>query len=107
MVAARAGGVAAIASGGVRDGLDVARALALGAVAGGAAAPALRAQQAGGEAGVVAWIERTVAVVRAVCVLTGCRTPGQLATAPRHLAPALAAWLADLELPARAGAASR
>ena len=87
-----------IASGGLRSGLDVARALALGARAGGMAAPMLRAQRAGGEAGVREQIERVVGSIRTVCLLTGCRTAADLSRAPRHLGAPLRAFLEDLQL---------
>jgi len=91
-------GLAVIATGGLRTGLDVARALALGATAGGLAAPVLRAQRAGGEAGAVELLERVIASVRAVTLLCGCRRAADLAAAPRHLGPALGSWLDDLGL---------
>ena len=87
-----------IASGGLRSGLDVARALALGARAGGMAAPMLRAQRAGGADGVREQIERVVASIRTVCLLTGCRAAADLARAPRHLGAPLRAYLEDLQL---------
>ena len=89
-------GLVTIASGGLRSGYDVARALALGARAGGMAAPMLRAQRAGGEPAVRAAIERIVRAIRAVCLLTGSRTPFDLARAPRHLGAPLRAFLDDL-----------
>ncbi len=91
-------GHAVIASGGLRSGLDVARALALGARAGGMAAPMLRAQRAGGADGVREEIERVVASIRTVCLLAGCRAAADLARAPRHLGAPLAAYLEDLGL---------
>lgn len=101
VVACASAGLVAIASGGVRSGYDVARAIALGARAGGMAAPMLRAQRAGGSDAVVAAIARVVASIRAVCLLAGCRTPAELARAPRHLGAPLRAFLDDLGLPAR------
>ncbi len=100
VVACARAGLATIASGGLRSGYDIARALALGARAGGMAAPMLRAQRAGGEPAAVALIERVIASIRAVCLLTGCRTPKELARAPRHLGPPLRAFLHDLGLAA-------
>ena len=87
-----------IASGGLRTGYDVARALALGARAGGMAAPMLRAQRDGGEAGVTALIAQVIASIRALCLLTGCRAARDLATAPRHLGGPLRTYLDDLRL---------
>ncbi|HKE18674.1 MAG TPA: type 2 isopentenyl-diphosphate Delta-isomerase [Kofleriaceae bacterium] len=91
-------GLAVVATGGLRSGLDVARALALGAVAGGLAAPVLRAQRAGGEDGAVELLERVIASLRAVTLLCGCRRASDLAGAPRHLGPDLRSWLDDLGL---------
>ncbi len=87
-----------IASGGLRSGYDIARALALGATAGGMAAPMLRAQRAGGRAAVTALIEQIIASIRAICLLAGCRSARELALAPRHLGAPLRAFLDDLHL---------
>lgn len=89
-------GLDVIASGGLRTGYDIARALALGARAGGMAAPMLRAQRAGGSAGVAALIAQVTASIRAICLLTGCRSAADLSRAPRHLGAPLRAYLDDL-----------
>ncbi len=91
-------GMQVIASGGIRTGLDIARALALGATAGGFAAPALRAQRDAGYRGVRDLLERTIAAVRAIVLLCGCRAASDLATAPRHLGAELRAWFDDVGL---------
>src|SRR5690606_20139970 len=75
---AAAAGLEVVASGGVRTGLDLARAIALGARAGGVAAPALRAQRQGGEAGVAALLAALERTLRAVCVLAGARRVADL-----------------------------
>ncbi|MBA2543473.1 MAG: type 2 isopentenyl-diphosphate Delta-isomerase [Deltaproteobacteria bacterium] len=98
VVACVRAGLVTIASGGLRSGYDVARALALGATAGGMAAPMLRAQRAGGYDGAVREIERAIASVRSVCLLAGCARAADLARAPRHLGAPLRAFLDDLEL---------
>lgn len=100
-VACARAGLVTIASGGMRSGYDVARALALGARAGGMAAPMLRAQRAGGVDGVGSAIARVVSAIRAVCLLTGSRTPADLARAPRHVGGPLRAFLDDLGLSMR------
>jgi isopentenyl-diphosphate delta-isomerase len=86
-------GLDIIATGGLRSGQDVAHALALGATAGGLAAPALRAHKEGGFDGVLAFLEQVIAGVRAVTFLTGCRTPAELRTAPKVIGSTLRAWL--------------
>ena len=98
-VACASAGLTVIASGGLRSGFDVARAIVLGATVGGMAAPVLRAQRAGGEAAAIACVQEVLDALRSVCLLTGCRTPAALRQAPRHLGPALAAYLRDLGLP--------
>lgn len=92
-------GLTVIASGGLRSGLDVARALALGASLGGLAAPALRAQRAGGADGVAGFLAEVIASIRAVMLLAGARRPTDLRAAPRHLGAPLRAWLDDLGVP--------
>jgi isopentenyl-diphosphate delta-isomerase len=89
-------GLVTIASGGMRTGYDVARALALGARAGGMAAPMLRAQRSGGADAVRATIDRVTRSIRAVCLLAGARSAADLARVPRHLGAPLRAFLDDL-----------
>lgn len=96
VVACARAGLEVIASGGLRTGHDVARAIALGARAGGMAAPMLRAQRAGGRAGVAALIAQILSSIRAVCLLTGCRSVHDLPRAPRHLGAPLRAFLDDV-----------
>ncbi|HUQ07503.1 MAG TPA: type 2 isopentenyl-diphosphate Delta-isomerase [Kofleriaceae bacterium] len=99
-VAAAAAGVEVIASGGLRSGLDVVRAIALGARAGGLAAPVLRAQRAGGVDAVSDLLARVTSSIRTVMLLVGARKPIDLQAAPRHIGPTLRGWLDDLGLPA-------
>ncbi len=89
-------GLEVIATGGVRTGHDIARAIALGAAAGGFAAPVLRAHRAGGYDGVVEHLSRVIHSIRTVTLLCGRGAATELATAPRHLGPQLRAWLDDL-----------
>lgn len=86
-------GLETIATGGIRTGLDVARALCLGARAAGLASPLLRAQQAGGAQAVVEALESLLRTLRTVMLLCGCRTPGALAVAPRVITGELRQWL--------------
>jgi len=105
IVACARAGLTTIASGGLRTGYDAARALALGARAAGMAAPILRAQRAGGYDGARAALERVIESLRSICLLSGCRTPADLARAPRHLGAPLRSYLDDLGLgPAPGGA---
>jgi isopentenyl-diphosphate delta-isomerase len=87
-----------IATGGLRSGLDIARALALGARCGGLAAPVLRAHRAGGFDGALAYLDELIHAVRTVTLLCGCSRARDLVRASRHLGPELRAWLHDLGL---------
>jgi isopentenyl-diphosphate delta-isomerase len=88
-------GLDIIATGGLRSGSDVARALALGATAGGLAAPALRAHRDGGYEGLIAFLSQVIASLKAQVFLTGCRTPAELRHAPKVLGSTLKAWIAE------------
>jgi len=63
-----------IASGGIGNGLDVAKSIALGADWAGAARPFLRALETGGTRGLKAEIERWAVELRGAMFLTGSRT---------------------------------
>jgi isopentenyl-diphosphate delta-isomerase len=92
--AARAvGGRATInASGGVRDGLMAAKALALGADLVGLALPVLRAWESGGEEGARAFLEEVIGGLKLAMVLTGSRTPLELRGKPAVLGARFRAW---------------
>lgn len=95
-VAGAAGaGLPVIATGGVRGGLDAAKALALGATAVGVARPLLVAA-AEGAAAVDAWIEQFREELRAVLMLTGCTRPADLRLRPRVVHGETRHWLEDL-----------
>jgi isopentenyl-diphosphate delta-isomerase len=85
-----------VATGGVGTGLDVARALALGAHAAGIARPALKALTAGGRAEVASLFDAIEAELRAVMLLTGSPDIAALRGAPRVLGSELRAWLDSL-----------
>ncbi|MGA2448057.1 MAG: type 2 isopentenyl-diphosphate Delta-isomerase [Polyangiaceae bacterium] len=88
-----------VATGGISTGLDVARAIALGASAAGIARPVLRALSHRGPAGAVAYLERIETELRAVMLLTGCRTLSDLRRTPRIIAGPLEAWMSKLGNP--------
>lgn len=82
-----------IATGGVTTGLDVARAIALGASAAGIARPVLKALTSGGRAGAVAFLQGVLTELRAVMLLTGSANLAALRRAPRLLGSELRAWV--------------
>jgi isopentenyl-diphosphate delta-isomerase len=95
VVGAAATGLPVIATGGVRSGLDAAKALALGASLVGVARPLLQAALEG-DAAVDAWIEQLLAELRAVLFLTGSRTVADLRLRPRVVLGPTRAWLTQL-----------
>lgn len=86
-------GFRTIASGGLRNGLDAARALALGARLAGMALPWLRAAHTDGYAGALAFGEATITALRTAMLLTGSPDLDALRDAPRLLGPRLRHWL--------------
>lgn len=81
------------ATGGLSSGLDVAKAVALGASAGGIARPVLQALEQGGPAGARAYLSRIAEEVRAALLLTGSPNLGALRNAPRVVTGELSEWL--------------
>jgi len=76
-LASRAG-LPLIATGGIRSGLDAAKAIALGATAVGVARPLLQAALAGGDDAVAAWIGAFADELQAALLLTGSPDPDHL-----------------------------
>jgi isopentenyl-diphosphate Delta-isomerase len=85
-------GVKTIATGGLRNGTHVAKAVALGATAGGLAAPVLKAHRAGGIDGARAFLRSVITTVRSLMLLTGSRTVAELGRTQTLLGPDLARW---------------
>jgi isopentenyl-diphosphate delta-isomerase len=81
-----------IATGGVKSGIDVAHAVALGACAAGIARPSLQALKQGGRAGVEQFFDDVERELRAVMLLTGSRTLADLRSTPRIVHGSLAQW---------------
>jgi len=91
--------VQVIASGGVRSGLDAARALALGADLAGFALPMIRAHQRGGIEAARSELRAAVEALRAACLLVGARdVQGLRSSRPVVLEP-LRSWISQLEPP--------
>jgi len=82
-----------IASGGIRNALDAAKALALGATICGFALPVFRAYRASGIDAAAAFLEQTIEGLRVAMVLTGSRTLAELRRQPVVLGPRLERWI--------------
>ncbi len=85
-----------VATGGIGSGLDVARAIALGANAAGIARPVLRALSVGGRQGATAFLDGVETELRAAMLLTGSRDISALGRAPRVVLGELGSWVAQL-----------
>ncbi len=86
-------GLNIIATGGVRHGLDIARAIALGARAGGMARPFLMAWNQGGRDAVRDLATRVVNEIRVAHLLTGSANPAELRNKPTVLGAELRRWV--------------
>lgn len=84
-----------IATGGIRTGLDVARALALGATAAGIARPVLQALRKGGREEADAFLDQVERELRTIMLLTGSKTTRDLRKAQKVLHAPLTDWLVE------------
>jgi len=87
-------GFETVASGGIRSGLDIARALALGAVLCGVAAPLIRADSVGRVAAMGELLDDLVEGVRFVLLACGAASPADLRNVPRVIGADLQRWIA-------------
>jgi isopentenyl-diphosphate Delta-isomerase len=95
VVGAQPSGLPVIATGGIRTGLDAAKALALGATLVGVARPLLQAALEG-DAAVDTWIDQFLHELRTVLFLTGSADLQALRRKPRVVTGATRAWLDQL-----------
>lgn len=87
-----------MASGGIRTGLDAARALALGADMAGCASPVIQAWFSGGKQGALDYLSRVQDGLKNSMLLTGCRSISDLHNAPRVLTGPLLLWVQQRNL---------
>ena len=97
-LAARAG-LPVIATGGIRGGVDAAKAVALGATLVGVARPLLQAAVEGGDGAVDGWIDQFADELRAAMFLSGCASLPALRDAERLVLGATQAWIAPSPRP--------
>lgn len=82
-----------IATGGVKTGLDIAKAITLGATMGGVARPVLQALERGGRDGAAAMLGQIVEEIRVTMLLVGARNVTELGRAPRIVTGELVDWM--------------
>jgi isopentenyl-diphosphate delta-isomerase len=92
VLAVRAG-VPVIATGGVRSGLDAAKAIALGAISVGVARPLLQAVLDDGVEGGTRWVDRFAGELATGQFLTGSPDDAALRRAPVVMSPSMRAWI--------------
>ena len=85
-----------IATGGVATGLEIAKAIALGATAAGIARPVLKAFHGGGRAGALAFLDFVEAELRVAMLLTGSANLDALRRTPRVITGELLRWTEQL-----------
>lgn len=85
-------GFEVIGSGGIRTGLDAAKAIALGAKMVGVGAPLIQAWARGGEEAVWAWIRDVLEGLKIVMALTGSKNLAALSKTPKVIVGPLAEW---------------
>jgi isopentenyl-diphosphate delta-isomerase len=98
---ARQGFQTIFATGGVKSGIDVGKAICLGASVGGIARPVLQALANGGPAGAHEFLNRVETELRTTMLLTGTRLLSELQHAPRLIVGELAEWLRQEPLAGR------
>jgi len=86
-----------VASGGIRHGLDAAKALALGANIAGMALPFFKAVMGGGEAAASALLGRMKQTLKQTLLLCGARNVEELRSKPKVLDAQLLGWLKQLQ----------
>jgi len=82
-----------IATGGIATGLEVAKAIALGATAAGIARPVLQALTSGGRAAAERFLDGVEAELRAAMLLVGAPSLASLRSAPRVIVGELSTWI--------------
>ena len=90
-------GLELIASGGIRNGLEMAKAIALGARICGAALPVYRAYRASGVPGATSLIEELIDGLTTAMLLTGSRTLADLRCQPLVIGRQLTTWMATAQ----------
>ncbi len=99
-------GLPMAATGGVRNGGDAAKAIALGATVAGMGRPMLLAAMRSAQA-VETELQRVIAELRTAAFLTGSKDLAALRAARMLVLPPTDAWFGRAQLPARTGAARR